>query len=78
MLVLTRKANESIQLGKDITITVLAVDSERVRIGISAPCEMNISRTELLEETRDTNKAAANAQLAGMTIIGKINKQKHA
>ncbi len=78
MLVLTRKANESIQLGKDIRITVLAIDPERVRIGISAPCEMNIYRTELLDETRDTNKEAAAAQLPGLSIIGKLNNQKHA
>ncbi len=66
MLVLTRKLNESIQLGDDITITVVGVDADRVRIGISAPKAMKIYRKELLEEITRTNREAADAPMVNL------------
>jgi carbon storage regulator len=49
MLVLRRKAGEAIVLNGDIIIQVLAVEGERVKLGISAPPEVVIVRSELLE-----------------------------
>ena len=66
MLVLTRRLNESIQLGDDITITVVGVDADRVRIGISAPKAMKIYRKELLEEITRTNREAADAPMVNL------------
>jgi carbon storage regulator len=48
MLVLRRKAGESIVLAGVINISVLAVEGERVKIGISAPPDVTIVREELL------------------------------
>jgi len=48
MLVLTRKVREQIVLGKDIRVTVLAIEGDRVRLGFSAPAEVIIRRQELL------------------------------
>ena len=50
MLVLRRKAGEAIVLNGTITIHVLAVEGERVKLGISAPPDVVIVRSELLEE----------------------------
>ena len=53
MLVLTRKAGEQIQIGDDITVEVMCIKRggcPAVRIGITAPGELNIVRTELLEQ----------------------------
>ena len=61
MLVLSRKTGEGIVLDKDITIDILSIDGDRIRIGIQAPREMRIFRKELLEETIDINRAAASA-----------------
>jgi len=61
MLVLTRKAGEGITLDKDVTIDILSVEGDRVRIGIKAPKDMRIFRKELLEETINTNREAVNA-----------------
>ena len=55
MLVLTRKKGESLLIGKDITITVVDITGDRIRIGIEAPKSLDISRTELIEETKSVN-----------------------
>lgn len=47
MLVLSRKPGEQVVLGSEITITVLEIRGNRVRIGINAPSEVNISRREI-------------------------------
>ena len=47
MLVLTRKTQQSIQIGENITITVLRVKGRSVRIGIEAPNEVKVLRAEL-------------------------------
>lgn len=61
MLVLSRKTGEGITINQDVTIEILSIDGDRVRVGIQAPKEMRIYRKELLEHTIDINKAASNA-----------------
>jgi carbon storage regulator len=50
MLVLTRKSNQSIMIGDEIEITVLAVMGEKVRIGIDAPRSVPVFRKEVYLE----------------------------
>jgi carbon storage regulator len=50
MLVLTRKSNQSIMIGDDIEVSVLSVTGEKVRIGIQAPKEIPVFRTEIYLE----------------------------
>lgn len=51
MLVLSRKAGETLMIGDSISITVLRCDrSGKVRLGIDAPKEMNVVRGELLDQ----------------------------
>jgi carbon storage regulator len=52
MLVLTRKPRQSIMIGDDIEITVLASDGAKVRLGITAPAEVSVHRTEVYLEIR--------------------------
>lgn len=49
MLVLARKFDESIVIGNDITITVLRIDGDTVRLGITAPIEVPVHREEVAE-----------------------------
>jgi carbon storage regulator len=50
MLVLTRKSNQSIMIGDDIEVSVLSVMGEKVRIGIQAPQDVPVFRTEIYLE----------------------------
>ena len=52
MLVLTRKAGEEIQIGREITITVLVATKNRIKVGISAPDDVAVMRGELMPTTR--------------------------
>ena len=47
MLVLTRRSNQSIMIGDDVEITILAVSGEKVRVGIAAPDEVPVYRKEV-------------------------------
>lgn len=65
MLVLRRKVGESIVLDGVINISVLAVEGERVKIGISAPPDVTIVREELLRIVSDAANHASTAQQHG-------------
>ena len=47
VLVLTRKISERIQIGDDVTLTIVRIDGNKVRIGIEAPDTVKIKRDEL-------------------------------
>ncbi|MBF0456332.1 MAG: carbon storage regulator CsrA [Nitrospirae bacterium] len=55
MLVLTRKSEEAIKLGDSITITVVEIKGNKVRLGIEAPHGVRIYRNELYEKIRTEN-----------------------
>jgi carbon storage regulator len=63
VLVLTRKGNQSIMIGDEIEVSVLAIMGEKVRIGIDAPREVPVFRKEVYEEIQD-DKADAPAERA--------------
>ena len=58
MLVLSRRVGESIVVGDDVTVTVLEVRGDVVRIGIEAPRSVAVHREELLRELEAANKEA--------------------
>jgi carbon storage regulator len=47
MLILTRKANETLIVGDDVTVTILGVKGNQVRIGVNAPKEISVHREEV-------------------------------
>jgi len=49
MLVLSRKRLESIQIGDDVVVTVLSIRGKKVRLGIDAPAQIPVHRTELID-----------------------------
>lgn len=64
MLVLSRKAGESLVIGNDVVVTVLEVRGDLVRIGIDAPRSVSVNRKEIHDELM-----AANQQAAGSVAI---------
>lgn len=61
MLILSRRAEQRIRIGDDIEIVVLAIDRDHVKLGIVAPRQVPVVRTELLSELREENVRAAQA-----------------
>jgi carbon storage regulator len=59
MLVLTRRAGESVMIGNDVIITVLEARGEVVRLGIQAPRDVQVHREEVYRELQSANRAAA-------------------
>jgi carbon storage regulator len=59
MLVLSRRAGESVVIGDGVTVSVLEVRGDVVRIGIDAPRSVAVHRAELLVELEQSNKEAA-------------------
>jgi carbon storage regulator len=66
VLVLTRKSNQSIMIGDDIEISVLAIMGEKVRIGIEAPRSVPVFRREVYVEIQeDQDATGARADVNG-------------
>jgi carbon storage regulator len=63
MLVLTRKSGEAIQIGDNITITVVEIKGNQVRLGIDAPSDVLIYRKELYERIREENLISARVSI---------------
>jgi carbon storage regulator len=58
MLVLTRRPGQSIMIGNDITVTVLEIRNDQVRIGVDAPRSIQVHREEIYEQIARENAAA--------------------
>lgn len=59
MLVLSRRVGESVVIGDDVTVTVLEVRGDVVRVGIDAPRSVSVHRAELLAELAASNQESA-------------------
>lgn len=64
MLVLSRKVNQSIMIGDNVRIVVVAVDRDQVKLGIEAPRDISVHRSEIYEEIQRANQSAAAAVAA--------------
>lgn len=52
MLILTRRVGETVMIGDDVTVTVLGVKGNQVRIGVNAPKDVAVHREEIYERIR--------------------------
>ena len=64
MLVLTRKSNQSIMIGDEIEVSVLAIMGEKVRIGIEAPRSVPVFRKEVYIEIQQDREAGVQEERA--------------
>jgi len=75
MLVLTRKGNQSIMIGDDIEVTVLAVMGEKVRIGIDAPRSVPVFRKEVYLEIQQDRGGTGESDEDG-EVDGELDRLK--
>ncbi len=71
MLVLSRKKNESIIINDNITVTVIEIRGDKVRLGIEAPKDVTVHRREVYEAIQRENQQAAQIRLDDARQIGK-------
>jgi len=58
MLILTRKVNETLMVGDDVSVTVLGIKGGQIRVGINAPRDVAVHRQEVYEKIRQERKKA--------------------
>lgn len=59
MLILTRRVGEAIVIGEEITVTVLGVKGNQVRLGVAAPKSVSVHRQEIHDRITDERKGVA-------------------
>jgi len=76
MLVLSRRVGESVVVGDDVTITVLDVRGDVIRIGIDAPRSVSVHRAELLQELADSNQESASPSQDAVASLTEALRQR--
>lgn len=75
MLILTRKKDESIIIDGSIEIQIIAIEEGKVKIGINAPKEIEIHRSEVLDKILEANKSAVNST-GSIKVLSERMKKK--
>ena len=76
MLVLTRKTDESVIIGDTIAVTVLAIEGDHVKLGITAPKLISIHRQEIYEQIKSANVEAAQSSSTDISSVLKFLPKK--
>ena len=76
MLVLKRKAGESIIVNENIEIKIIEIEEGRIKIGIEAPKDVSIVRKEVLDEAHMENNQASENKSIDKSMFIKLKKKK--
>jgi carbon storage regulator len=76
MLVLTRKKGQSIIVLDNIEISVLEIEGDTIKLGISAPKEVSIMRKELLSSVKESNQESAGQPINAQILSDDFKKLK--
>ena len=69
MLILSRKINEKIIIGNDISISIIEIRGDQVKIGVDAPRNVKVFRQEVYQSMLEENKAAAESLVSAIPDI---------
>ena len=75
MLILSRKTDQQIKLGDDITITIIDIKGDQVKIGVEAPKSVKVFRQEVFNAIKNENTAASIVNNDVVNTISKILKK---
>ncbi len=75
MLVLSRQRDQSIMIGDNIEVIIVGVRGDRVRIGITAPKDLNVHRKEVFEAIRRENESASRLTVDDLTGEDFLDRQ---
>jgi carbon storage regulator len=75
MLILSRRTGESLTIGDDIVITVVAINGNQIRLGIAAPRDVRVLREEIYRALQEENRAAATAASRSRENLERALKQ---
>ncbi|MBN8201549.1 carbon storage regulator CsrA [Bacillus sp. NTK034] len=76
MLVLTRRLKESIIIGNDIEISILSMDGDQVKLGISAPKNVDIHRKEIYLSIQQENSSATQTDSSSIERLSNFFRKK--
>ncbi|HSJ48968.1 MAG TPA: carbon storage regulator CsrA [Gammaproteobacteria bacterium] len=65
MLILTRRVGETLMIGDEVTVTVLGVKGNQVRIGVNAPKDVSVHREEIYERIKREQDEDSSQEVAG-------------
>ncbi|AEE17273.1 carbon storage regulator CsrA [Treponema brennaborense] len=66
MLILSRKVTEKIKIGDEITVTIMEIRGDQVKIGVEAPKNVKVFRQEIFNAIQDENRAAVSPANLGV------------
>ena len=77
MLILTRRVGETVMIGNDVTVTVLGVKGNQVRVGVNAPRDVAVHREEIFERIKREEEGAGGTTSA-RPVAARPNGNGHA
>ena len=72
MLILSRKTDQQIKIGDDITITIIDIHGDQVKIGVDAPRDVKVFRQEVFNAIKTENTAAASVNTDSIGALSKM------
>lgn len=75
MLILSRKTDQQIKIGEEITLTIIEIRGDQVKIGVEAPKNVKVFRQEVFSAIKNENTQAAVVQADKIGVLSKMLKK---